>query len=96
MFPDRRYRSWRDKDGFEILRARAEEWLVEEEPIFALIREWCGQEAVEEFDQVHELREEVDRLRGLVEDIARWLRDAGHPVKAALVMRQLDRRCERT
>jgi hypothetical protein len=37
-FPDRRYRSWRDKDGFEILRTRAEEWLAEQRPIFALIR----------------------------------------------------------
>ena len=70
----------------------AEERLREQEPIFALIREWCGQEAVGEFDRVLELREEVDRLRGLVEDTARWLRDSGHPVKAALVLKQLDPR----
>jgi hypothetical protein len=59
---------------------------------FALIREWCGEQAVREFDRVLELREEVDRLRGLIEDTARWLRDSGHPVKAALVLKQLDRR----
>lgn len=95
-FPDRRYRIWRDKDGFEILRTRAEEWLAEEESIFALIREWCGQEAVQEFDQVLELREEVDRLRELVADTAQWLRYSGHPVKAALVMKQLDQRSSET
>lgn len=89
-FPDRRYRSWRDKDGFEILRARAEEWLAEEEPVFALVREWCGEEAVKEFDQVLALREEVDRLRTLVEDTVRFLRDTEHPVKAALVLKQLN------
>ncbi|MDP9437809.1 MAG: hypothetical protein M3P49_03545 [Actinomycetota bacterium] len=37
-----------------------------------------------------QLRGEVDRLRGLVEDTARWLRHSGHPVKAALVLKQLD------
>jgi polyhydroxyalkanoate synthesis regulator phasin len=76
---------------FGIDRSYAEESLREQEPIFALIRGWCGQEAVEEFDQVAALREEVDRLRAMVEDIARWLRFSGHPVKAALVLKQLDR-----
>lgn len=90
-FPERRYRSWRDKDGFEILRTRAEERLAEEKPIFDLIREWCGQDAVGEFRQVLELREEVDRLRGLMTDTVRWLRDAGHPVKAALLRKQINR-----
>jgi hypothetical protein len=90
-FPDRRYRSWRDKDGFEILRTRAEEWLAEQKPIFALIREWCGEGAVDEFRQVLELREEVDRLRDLLTDTVRWLRDAGHPVKAALLQKQINR-----
>jgi hypothetical protein len=93
-FPDHRYRSWRDKDGFEILRTRAEEWLAEQKPIFALIREWCGEEAVEEFDQVLALREEVDRLQVLVEDTVRWLRLSGHPVKAALLAKQLNKTSE--
>lgn len=88
-FPNRKYRSWRDKDGFEILRERAEEWLSEQAPIFALVREWCGQDATREFDQVLVLREENDRLRDLVEDTARWLRTAGHPQKAALLLKQL-------
>ena len=89
-FPARRYRSWSDKDGFEILRTRAEEWLAEERPVFVLIREWCGEGAVEEFDQVLALRGEVDRLRTLLEDTIRWLRDSGHPVKAALLAKDLD------
>lgn len=88
-FPNRRHWSSRDKDGFEILRERAEEWLGEQEPVFALIRGWCGEEAVEEFDQVLELREEVDRLGGIVRDTARWLRFSGHPVKAALLLKDL-------
>jgi hypothetical protein len=64
--------------------------LAEERPVFALIREWCGEGAVEEFDHVLALRGEVDRLRILLEDPIRWLRDSGHPVKAALLAKDLD------
>jgi hypothetical protein len=59
------------------------------EPIHALIRRWCGQEASEEFDQVLALREEVARLRTLVQEIARWLNHYGHPVKAGLLRKEL-------
>ncbi len=46
----------------------------------ALIRGWCGRGAVEGFEEAGAPREEVDRLR-----------DSGHPVKAALLLRNLDR-----
>lgn len=59
--------------------------------MFALLREWCGRETVEGFEETGALREEVDRLRALVEDTAGWLRGSGHPVKAALLSRDLDR-----
>jgi len=72
-------------------REYAEERLRELEPIHALIREWCGQEASEEFDQVLALREEVDRLRNLVQETAWWLKHNGHPVKAGLLRRGLGR-----
>ncbi len=59
------------------------------EPVHALIRRWCGQEASEEFDQVLTLQEEVDRLRTLVQEIARWLNHNGHPMKAGLLRKEL-------
>jgi hypothetical protein len=37
------------------------------------------------------LRRKVDRLRELVESTSRWLRDAGHPVKAARLLKELER-----
>ena len=37
------------------------------------------------------LRGEVDRLRVIVKDTASWLKDSGHPQKAALVLKELDR-----
>lgn len=60
-------------------------------PIFALVREWCGQEATEELREVITLRQEVDHLQGIIKDVARWLRDSGHPQKAALVLEELER-----
>lgn len=62
--------------------------------VFALVRDWCGQEACEEFREVLAIHEEVDRLRGIVKDMARWLRHSGHPQKATLVLKKLDRRAE--
>jgi hypothetical protein len=59
-----------------------------------LIRKWCGEEAVEQFDQVLALREEVDRLQALVEDTVRWLRFSGLPVKAALLAKELNKTSE--
>jgi hypothetical protein len=72
-------------------REYAEERLRELEPVHALIRRWCGQEASEEFDQVLALREEVDRLRNLVQETAWWLKNNGHPVKAGLLRKELSR-----
>ena len=71
-------------------RERAEERLRKVEPVHALVREWCGREASEEFDQVLALREEVDRLRKLAQETVQWLKDNGHPVKAGLLRRELD------
>jgi hypothetical protein len=32
-----------------------------------------------------------DRLQGVLEDLARWLRDSGHPQKTALMLKELGR-----
>ncbi len=48
-------------------------------------------EVLEGFDEARALREEVDRLRALAEDTVRWLRDSGHPAKAALLSKELGR-----
>ena len=72
-------------------REYAEERLRELEPVHALIREWCGQQAPEEFDEVLALRDEVDRLRKLVRETAWWLKHRGHPVKAGLLRKELGR-----
>jgi len=59
---------WMDNAPY---REYAEERLRELAPVHALIREWCGHEASEEFDEVLALREEVDRLRNLVQETVR-------------------------
>jgi hypothetical protein len=37
----------------------------------------------------HSLRQEVDRLQGIIKDLAKWLRESGHNLKAALVVKEL-------
>jgi hypothetical protein len=47
---------WIERDACrEHARAQLKKW----EPVFAVIRDWCGEDAVEKFDQVLELRNEV-------------------------------------
>ncbi len=75
---------------FNILPSRAREWLREKEPVHALVREWCGETAVTEFNEVLVLRGEVQRLRSIIESMARWLVDSGQTAKANSLMRQLD------
>jgi len=41
------------------------EELYERQPVFALVREWCGQPAVDRFDEVAALRVEISGSRGL-------------------------------
>jgi hypothetical protein len=77
---------WTDNEAY---RERTEARLEELRPIFAIVREWFGQEAADEFREVLALRHEVDRLQGIVKDLARWLKDAGHLQKAAQVRKQL-------
>ena len=71
-------------------REEAEAKLSHEAPVFALIREWCGQELVQEYDERKVLRLEVERLRGQVESIAKWLEDNGQSEKASMVLQELD------
>jgi hypothetical protein len=68
-----------NRTEYEIPPERCVEYLLERKPIFALVRQWCGQAAGARFDEVGELRAELQRLRGLVEDAARRFEESGHP-----------------
>lgn len=77
------------REGFSITREKAEDWLREEGPLFSLVREWCGQGAISQFDELRQLGDEVTRLRVLVEKTAQWIRDSGSPVKVSFVLIEL-------
>lgn len=76
-------------EGRYVDRVKAHEWLEDAEAVWSVVRTWCGASSIAAFDERNALRTEVDRLRRLLEDTARWLRDAGHPVKAGLIRREL-------
>lgn len=65
-------------------------WLDAHKPMSSLVREWCGEKAAKEFDEVTALREKIRRLRALVQSTAAWIREAGHPVKASTLLKQLN------
>ena len=71
---------------------RRAEYLREREPVFALVRKWCGHQAVERFDELVALRKEVRRLHELLERGAERLEAAGHPEQAAWLRRQAEGR----
>lgn len=78
--------------GKDVLRVRkegVEERLRELRPVHNMVREWCGVDAQQAFDELGRLRAENERLVRIIEDAARFLKDAGHNVKASLVLREV-------
>ncbi|MFG3224276.1 PE-PGRS family protein [Kitasatospora sp. NPDC048194] len=70
-------------------RRRDERKLQAEEELLRTVREWCGQERVERFDELLALRAEVERLGTIVERALKALRDRGHGVIASTIERDL-------
>jgi hypothetical protein len=77
--------------AFDITRARAEEWLREEEPIYRQMQVWCGEGALTEFNELLLLREEVRRLRELLKSAASILEGAGRKSQASKLLKELVR-----
>lgn len=60
-----------------------------EQAVLRMVREWCGEERAERYDELVALRAEVIRLGGLVERAVQALRDRGHGVIASTIARDL-------
>jgi hypothetical protein len=71
---------------------RSAERLREQEPVFALVREWCGVPATEAFNELLALREENARLRDLIIEETRRLEAQGEAHHARWLRRRLDRK----
>lgn len=69
---------------------RCVERLREREPVWALVREWCGAPNVEQFDEAVALRKAVSSLRGLVLDAAKVFEDRGDRYQARRLRKALD------
>ncbi|MFE6397466.1 PE-PGRS family protein [Streptomyces alboflavus] len=57
--------------------------------VLRTVREWCGQDKAERYDELIALRDEVVRLGKLVERSVKALRDRGHGVIASTIERDL-------
>jgi hypothetical protein len=71
----------RDGEVWQVPAEACAERLREQEPIFALVRQWCGVDH-ERFDELQALRREVDRLGALVERAISTLERSGHTALA--------------
>lgn len=60
-----------------------------EAAVLRIVREWCGQDKAERYDELIALRDEVVRLGKLVEKSVKALRDRGHGVIASTIERDL-------
>ncbi|MEV1009818.1 PE-PGRS family protein [Streptomyces sp. NPDC049881] len=60
-----------------------------EAAVLRTVREWCGQDKAERYDELVALRAEVLRLGELVEKAVKALRDRGHGVIASTIERDL-------
>jgi hypothetical protein len=76
-------------------RMRPEQVVAElhaNEPIFALVREWCGEPPAEPLDLARGAAAEVERLGNIIEDTTRWLREKKHHRKAKELLSKLGER----
>lgn len=74
------WQSWQRRDDHK---------LDAEQAVLRMVREWCGEERAERYDELVALRAEVQRLGELVERAVRALRDRGHGVIASTIARDL-------
>lgn len=87
-----RYVELTRREQLYIPRERCAEDLRQKEPVFALVRSWCGSTAVQTFDEVTALRVEVSRLRMVITDTARGLDEDGRQQDARRLRKKLDAR----
>jgi hypothetical protein len=66
------------QDGF-VSPEKCAEWLRDREPGFGVVREWCGVSSVDRFNELQALRDELARLRELIEQAARRFEAPDHP-----------------
>jgi hypothetical protein len=67
------------------------EWHAKE-PIFTLVREWCGVPPAESLDLARGAAAEVERLGNIIEDTAQWMRQRKYHRKAKELLRELGER----
>lgn len=83
-----RYIDWGTGPPSHVPAERCAEYLLEREPLFALVREWCGAAAVERFDELGELRAEVAKRDGILAVALQQMEDGGLTREARRLKRQ--------
>ncbi|WP_127361678.1 PE-PGRS family protein [Actinacidiphila soli] len=79
----------RAQSAWQSWQRRDDRKLDAEQAVLRTVREWCGEERADRYDELIALRAEVLRLGKLVERAVRALRDRGHGVTASTIERDL-------
>ncbi|KAB8170807.1 PE-PGRS family protein [Streptomyces sp. 3MP-14] len=79
----------RARPSWHSWQRRDDRKLDAEQTVLRTVREWCGEERADRYDELVALRAEVLRLGELVERAVRTLRDRGHGVIASTIERDL-------
>ncbi|MGW6981251.1 PE-PGRS family protein [Streptomyces sp. NPDC054932] len=79
----------RARPSWQSYHRRDDRKLDAEAAALRTVREWCGEEKAERYDELVALRAEVLRLGELVEQAVKALRDRGHGVIASTIERGL-------
>ncbi|MFJ5121621.1 MULTISPECIES: PE-PGRS family protein [unclassified Kitasatospora] len=79
----------RAQPSWQSWNRRDDRKLQAEDDMLRTVREWCGQDRVDRFDELLALRAEVERLGTIVERALKALRDRGHGVIASTIERDL-------
>ncbi len=79
----------RAQSAWHSWQRRDDRKLDAEQAVLRMVREWCGEERADRYDELVALRAEVQRLGELVERAVRSLRDRGHGVIASTIERDL-------
>jgi hypothetical protein len=80
----------RGRDDYVIPRENCAEYLRKKEPIYAVVREWCGGVSSDRWNELEALREHNARLRTLVSETASFLRRNRHFAKAGELRRAIN------
>lgn len=88
MYGEHRESLYRDARPYYLPPEHFREQITEAAPVHALVREWCGVEAISQFDELERLRTELPRMTRFAVELGDLLRDVGETRRLGVIQRR--------